>query len=141
MARQIVPFRAWHSTWLEERGESQGGHIKLARATREALEKCNSWTAFVDDEVVACGGTVEMWPGRHTAWMQLNKTSAPYMLFITKAAMAALQKVEGRIEMSVQSDFDAGHRWARMLGFGIETMYMLRYGPNGEMHTGYTRFN
>jgi hypothetical protein len=141
MTRRVVKFRAWHSEWLEDSGESKGGHIKLDRTVREALEKRNSWTAFVDDEVVACGGTIEMWTGRHTAWMQMNKASAKHMLFITKAAMNALQKVQGRIEMSVQRDFAAGHRWAHMLGFCIETTDMLRYGPKGETHTGYVRFN
>jgi hypothetical protein len=138
---KIVPFREWHSTWLAERGESEGGYIKPTYEMRLALEKANSWTAFVDDDVVACGGTIEMWPGRHLAWIQMNKTTAPNMLFVTRAALSALSKVKGRIEISVQRDFLAGHRWARMLGFCIETMDMLRYGPNGETHTGYVRFN
>jgi hypothetical protein len=141
MTRKIVRFREWHSTWLAQKGESEGGYVQLSLEARIALEKCNSWTAFVNDDVVACGGTIEVWHGRHLAWAQLNKTSAQHMLFITKAALSALQKVEGRIEMSVQRDFRAGHKWAHMLGFGIETMDMLRYGPNGETHTGYVRFN
>lgn len=113
----------------------------MSGAVLAVLEQCNSWTIFADDEVVACGGTLEMWPGRHTAWMQLNAFSAKHMLFITRATLAVLQKLEGRIELTVQRDFRAGHKWAHMLGFCIETMDMLRYGPDGETHTGYVRFN
>lgn len=141
MTRKIVPFRAWHSKWLEQSGPCKGGHVKTSYEMRMLLEKCNSWTVFVNDDVVACGGTIEMWPGRHVAWAQVNDASTKHMLYITRAALSMLQKVQGRIEMTVQRDFRAGHKWAHMLGFGIETMDMLRYGPDGETHTGYVKFN
>jgi len=139
--RLVVPYRRWHSKWLAERGESEGGFLMPSIAVRTMLEDMNSWTVFADDAVVACGGTIEMWPGRHTAWMQLNKTSGPHMLFITRVVLKALSRVKGRVELSVQRDFRRGHKWAHMLGFCIETMDMLRYGPNGETHTAYVRFD
>jgi hypothetical protein len=62
------------------------------------------------------------------------------MLFITRAARDCLAKVKGRIEMSVKYGFHTGERWAYMLGFDFEAK-LKRYGPEGEDHNGFVRFN
>lgn len=61
------------------------------------------------------------------------------MRFITMAAVKHMAKVEGRLEISVRCDFVLGHKWAKMLGFRVETERMVRFGPEGEDHTGYVR--
>ncbi len=49
--------------------------------------------------------------------------------------------VKGRMEFTVRKDFAAGHVFARLLGFEVETPCMKSYGPFGEDHVGYIRMN
>lgn len=138
MTRQIVPFKRWHMEWLEAR--SPVGLV-FSKAVCEQLETQNSWSAVLDGDVIACGGTIEQWPGRHTAWAHLGPHTAPHMRWITRAVKSVLKDVKGRIEMTVRCDFEPGHRWAEMLGFRLETPIMAAYGPDGEDHSGYIRIN
>ena len=41
--------------------------------------------------------------------------------------------------MTVLKDFKQGHRWAKILGFELETPTLRAYGPAGEDHAGYVR--
>lgn len=139
--RAVVPFKRWHMAWLLDDGEAVGGQSGLDLDTLMGLEQQNSWTAIVDGAPVACGGTMLQWPGRSTAWMYLNSKTGRHMLWLTQETAKRLQEVPGRIEITVRRDFDAGHRWARMLGFEVETEVLKAYGPEGEDHTGYVRVN
>jgi hypothetical protein len=139
---RVVPFKRWHLAWLESTGVAPGGKgHALDDLTLEYLERCGSWTGVCDGEPIACAGFIEQWPGRTIAWAYLNRDSAQHMLFITRRVREALSKIKGRIELTVRCDFDIGHRWARMLGFNVETYVMKAYGPEGEDHTSYVRHN
>ena len=138
MSKQTVPFRRWHIAWLQANG---GGSLPFDVDTLMSLEKQNSWTGVADGDPIACGGTIQQWPGRHHAWMLMNAVTGPHMRFITNQVLKCLKSVEGRIELTVRADFAQGHRWAKMLGFRVETPVLVAFGPEGENHTGYTRFN
>ena len=138
----VVPFKRWHLAWLEASGAAPGGKgIVLDDLTLEYLERQGSWTIVCGGEPTMCAGFVEQWPGRTIAWAFLNHKSASHMTYITRRVRDALAKVKGRIELTVRCDFDAGHRWARLLGFSVETYVMKAYGPEGEDHTSYVRHN
>ena len=138
----LKPFRAWHVDWLEQTGLPVGGWTRHSPETLLALEQHRSWTAIDENGApIACGGLVEIWPGRYSAWAYLNEMSAPHMLAVTRYALECLKEVKGRLELTVRCDFDEGHRWARMLGFHVETPVMPFYGPEGEAHTMYIRVN
>lgn len=138
----VTPFRAWHLKWLMARGNpAEGvGAVPPENALRD-VEKQNSWTGVWSGDPIAAGGTMMQWPGRHTAWMFLPVDSGPHMLWITREVARNLRNVVGRVEMTVRKDFEAGHRWAKMLGFDVETPLLRAYGPQGEDHVGYVRFN
>lgn len=140
---QVVPFRRHHLAWLEAAGKAAGGSAPaMDAATLDFLERSGtSWTGVVDGEPVGCGGTIQQWPGRHIAWTYLGQAAGPYMLSITRAVRKHLQGVKGRVELTVRCDFEKGHRWAELLGFSIECPILERYGPEGEPHTSYVRFN
>lgn len=139
---RLVPFHALDVELLEQTGLPVGGWLRLSEEHLMALEKQRSWTAIDDGGTPkACGGLVEIWPGRYSAWAYLNEMSAPHMLAVTRYALALMASVKGRLELTVRCDFDAGHRWARMLGFRVETPVMPFYGPEGEAHTMYVRIN
>jgi hypothetical protein len=138
--RKIVPFKRWHYTWLGPAAEGAEA-IPVSAETLALLEGARSWTAMVDGEVIGCGGTIQQWPGRHTAWAYFSYLSGPHMGWATRAVRRGLAEVQGRIEFTVRADFEAGHRWARLLGFAVETPRLVAFGPTGEDHVGYTRHN
>ncbi len=140
MIRRVVPFRRWHAAWLMEHGTAEALSL-FDTDTMICLEKQNSWTLVVDGDPVICGGTITQWPGRSMAWAHLSTLAAPHMLYITRGVRRLLAEVPGRIEVTVRCDFAKGHAWARMLGFEIETPVLRAFGPAGEDHTGYVRFN
>lgn len=139
MIRKVVPFRRWHYDWLGPAAE--GSTVKIEAALLEMLEAQNSWTGVVDGDVIACAGTIQQWPGRHVAWAYLSHTSGPHMGWITRQVRKNLEGVQGRIELTVRADFEAGLRWAKLLGFDIETPRLRQFGPAGEDHVGFVRFN
>lgn len=135
-----VPFKRWHLEWLEEHGYAEGGiGPVLNDQTLTYMERINSWTCVCDGDPVACGGVVEQWPGRYTAWAYLNRLSSPHMVPITRTARSILDAMYGRVEMTVRCDFESGHRWAKLLGFHVETPTLVKYGPEGEDHVGYIK--
>ena len=140
--RLVVPFRRHHYEWLRESNPTaEGGMFVPSESVLAQLEAQNSWTGVVDGSPVVCAGTIRQWPGRHTAWAYLGKSTGPHMVWITKAVLGNLAVVEGRIEFTVRSDFPIGQRWARMLDFKVENPRMERYGPEGEDHVGFVRIN
>jgi hypothetical protein len=103
----------------------------------------DAWTALLDGRPIACAGVVEVWSGRAYAWALLAEDAGPHMLAITRAIRCFLQRAPyRRIEMAVTVGFDAGRRWAEMLGFQLETPTAMRnYLPNGKDAWLYARVN
>lgn len=142
MDLRVAPFRRHHYEWLRASNPTaDGGMFVATESTLAQLERQNSWTGVVDGTPIACAGTYMQWPGRHTAWAYLGRNTGPHMKWITKAVLANLAGVKGRVELTVRSDFPAGQRWARMLGFKVETPKLEAFGPLGEDHVGFVRIN
>lgn len=138
----VVPFKRWHYEWLADGFRAaEGGDFRLSPVTLRAMEAENSWTGIVDGAVMVCAGTMEQWPGRHTAWAYVARGTLPHLPWITAETKKVLEKVKGRIEFTVRSDFPAGLRWAKGLGFEIETPRLRAFGPEGEDHVGFVRVN
>ena len=154
----VVPFRAWHLKAIEEAGGAEGGFYTPDDGTLAVLEQTGTnWTGFYKETPLVCGGTIEQWPGRHIAWAFLNKQTSRHMTFVTRACGEKLALPSGRIEFTVRRDFLPGHKWARMIGFQVEEMpgleveklpldarvpgQMAAWGPEGESHVAYVRFN
>lgn len=122
-------------------GKCIGGHLDMDQATLNYMATHPGYTLYYNESPVACGGTVPIWPGRWQGWALLNALAGPHMLPITRYAKQVMGLPVGRVEISVQTTFPAGQRWARLLGFDIETPLLRGYGPDGEDHIGYVRFN
>ena len=98
------------------------------------LSAFEAYSFFVNERVVCCGGFVEVWPGRLQGWSIIADDIGPFgMLALTKAWRRILATMKSvRIELTVQAEFEAGKRWAKMLGFIQETPNpMMGYLPNG----------
>lgn len=132
--RMVVPFKAWHLNWLDSRAQ-------LTEQEMQGMEQQNSRTFVVGGHVVAAAGTLQYWPGRHNAWAYMSPATGLHMRWLTREVERELKLLKGRIEMTVLVNFQAGHRWALMLGFSLETPAMKGYAPDGSTHAMYTRFN
>jgi hypothetical protein len=126
---------------LQAGGECIGGHHDPSWDTLCFMEANPSWTLEHDGQPIASGGYFPMWTGRYWAWALLNGLTRKHMTPITRYARQVLGTCPGgRLEISVRKDFQAGHRWARLLGFHIETPLLRQFGPDGADHVGYVRF-
>jgi hypothetical protein len=89
--------------------------------------------------VVGCAGIVMLSVGRGHAWALLGSGPKCGFIAVHRAVAGFLdgQRLR-RIETAVDSDFAAGHRWARMLGFAREGR-MRAYGLDGRDADLYAR--
>lgn len=90
-----------------------------------------AYTVLGNGGPVACCGVVEHHPGRAELWALLSPSSGPYMRGISKAVRGWIaQSKYQRIEAHVQAGFEAGHKWAKMLGFAPECV-LQKFMPGG----------
>jgi hypothetical protein len=88
-----------------------------------------------DGTVLLLGGVItdENWPGRGVGWTVLSRHAGPHMRQLTRIVATWLDGLGfPRLEMYVDAQFPQGCRWARLLGFALETpLPMRRFLPNG----------
>lgn len=81
--------------------------------------------------VIICAGVLNLWEGRMQAWALVSREAGPHFATIHKAVRRFLDMCDARrIETAVDTQFEAGHRWARLLGFERECT-MKAYAPDG----------
>lgn len=79
------------------------------------------FTALDDGRVLACAGVIRMWENRGQAWALMSADSGRHFVGIYRGIRRFLDMDETRrVEATVDSNFDAGHRLMRMLGFERE---------------------
>lgn len=94
-----------------------------------------SWSVReANHRVIACGGIIEIWPGRGEAWMILSRSPGRRgLLAITRCVRRHLaQAISGkyhRIETIVDTRWCNAHKWASLLGLTREGT-MKKCGPD-----------
>lgn len=139
---EVVGFRVSHAVHLQGRTvEASEAEKLLTQKHFEIVEKLGrSYTIMIDGKIYACCGTVEYWPGRCEAWALIDQSAPDRFLPIVRAFERILDGIpEKRIEATVKSDFQSGHRLLRLLGFRIEVEQMKNYGVCGSAHSLYSR--
>jgi hypothetical protein len=132
---KIVPFEAKHLLDVDLQ-DSQAYLSKWITMEQAKAIEATEW-AFTgvneDGSLMGCAGLISMWQGRAMAWAYISK-SAEGRNFI-KVHKAVSRFFEAcyikRIEITVDCDFEQGHRWAEMLGFKMEAECMKSYRPDG----------
>jgi hypothetical protein len=98
------------------------------------------FTVVVDGQPVCCAGAQEFHPHRAEVWALMSRDARPVMRQMTRAARGWFEQcLYARLEMHVATDFEAGHRWARMLGFVVEGPEKLAYSRDGGSVIPYVR--
>lgn len=107
---------------------------------RYMMEDHFAMSAWVNSQCVLAAGFVSIYPHRATAWALVGADAGPYLTQLTRKVRQGIEMQPfKRIEMLVDYEFDAGHRWAKMLGFTVENPRMRYSGTFGNDETLYVR--
>jgi len=138
----VVDFKAAHLLQIDMQDEQQYLAKYMTEAEAVALERPDWTHSCVDDGVVlGCAGIIPLWPGRALAWsyISVHATGSKFVA-VHRAVQNRLDNCYiKRIEMTVDCDFEAGHRWAELLGFAMEAPRMEAYRPDGGACALYAR--
>ena len=135
---EIVPLRAEHCLALSDFAPAHRT-LKMTPEMAVDLEDVGGF-AVLDGDVLAIGGIFQQWRGVGLAWAWLSRSWRRHARAITAAAEAHLSASDlVRIETAVRCDYAAGHRWARRLGFTLETPCARKWGPDGSDYSIYVR--
>mgnify|MGYP001059107411 CR=1 FL=1 len=116
----VVPYEPWHLRAIPLQPAQSGLTDDIAAGLPERVS--DGWTALVGGAPVACAGFVEH-AGATWAWAALSAAAGPYMVRLTAAIRRALNlHPAAEIHMTVEEGFEAGERWARLLGFNPGAM-------------------
>lgn len=137
----VVCFRPEHLAELEIQPAQRALQSSLSVEYAHALMlNGECFSVLIDGKVVACVGVHEFHAGRAEGWALLAAQASSVLRPITRAVLGWIDQCPyGRLEANVATDFEAGHRWARMLGFQVEGPARRRYAPDGGDVVPYVR--
>ena len=137
---RFVPMKAEHAMMMSNILTLNAGAPLTVEIVVE-LEEIGGVSAIDDSgNVVAIAGVMPKWEGSGIAWAWLTRGWFKHARAITEEVIKGLEASPlDRIEMAVKIDFDRGHRWAKRLGFELETMAARKWGPDGATYSIYSR--
>ena len=99
------------------------------------LERQRSNTIFDGAQPILCGGVLENWSDSGLLWSFVGAgVSRSTMLAVHRLTMAFIESLTyTRLEMHVAVGFEAGHRWAKLLGFECEAPCMKAFSQGRDM--------
>lgn len=134
----VVPFRPKHLQALQLQPAQAWMRPLLNDEYAATMAACLSGTFIDRSGVVAIIGVATIWPGRAHVSALLSGVG---LLALHRFATRWLDETQiRRLEATVDGDFEAGHRWLRLLGFRLETPEgMPGYRPDGGLSFLYAR--
>jgi RimJ/RimL family protein N-acetyltransferase len=130
---KIIDFDPKHISRLTlQDAQAWMGPLLDDRAIESMQGVGDAWTAISDDgAVLCCGGIIPIWDNRAEAWSLIAGSAGRSFVGIVRAMRQKLENHPARrIEITVDSDFEQGHRMACVLGFEFEGT-MRGYLPSG----------
>lgn len=120
---RIFAFHPNHASQIKL--QSAQAYVKddlLQPGIAESLANAGqSFTAIEGDQVIAIAGIAMQWEGRAIAWALVSEDAGKHFLTIHRAVKGFLDQCDiRRIEAFVDSDFEHGMKWMKMLGFENE---------------------
>ena len=116
--------------------------MRTAEAAAVIEQSRMSLSAWAGNECMGVAGVYDVHPGRAMAWALLSCNIGPHMLSVTRKVRFVLNSINvKRIECLVPYEFAAAHRFARMVGFELETECMRHYNVDGSHVSAYVRID
>lgn len=138
---KILPYEAAHLLAINEQdAETYWGAVCTPEYARELESAGPAYTAMREDgTVLCCAGIIVHWECRALAWAIMARSIGPDYVAVHRAVERFLNSVTTpRIEITVDCEFPAAIRWAKLLGFECEAR-MKCYAPGGRDHYLYAR--
>ena len=138
----VIAFKAEHFRQIDLQESQQYLAPYMSEVQAKALEDSGwAWTAVDEHGPIGCAGIVHMWQGRGLVWAYIaSRATGSKFLGVHKAVQRFLDGCYiKRLEMTVDTGFEQGHRWAKMLGFEMEAPHMEAYRPDGGSVSLYSR--
>lgn len=137
---EFVPMKAEHALLMRDLIGVHAEANITEEIARNVEQAGGAVTALDGDEVLGIAGISEKWAGTGVAWAWLSRRWKRHARAITKEIVRNLEQSEfPRVELAVRVDFPAGYRWAKMLGFRLETSFARGYGPDGNDYSIFVR--
>jgi hypothetical protein len=128
-ALELQPAQQWMREIVSEPGYA------------ENLLQGRALTVLEGDTPLAVFSLFTIWPGRAYLCALISASAGSSFIRFHRVALGLLQTCGvRRVEATVDGDFQAGHRWLRLLGFTLETPGgMAGYRPDGGTNYLYAR--
>jgi hypothetical protein len=136
---ELVSFKAEHLAKIEKQTGKM--YPEITSTHRALLEKNNlTFSVVRGDRIFLCGGVIQYWPGRGEVWAIFDKEIKGDFFRLHKIALRFLDVLPmKRIEAVVNVDFKQGHRWAKLLGFKLDSERLKHYFSDGADAALYSR--
>jgi len=142
----LVPFRDEHADRLKLREIDRRSIApqEPSEMIRQIAHLGPFMTMLVDDEIMAIGGVMILWPGVGEAWVGTSSLVERYPIIFTKCVRGYLNAVIRdeklhRVQLNIVEYHKRSLAWVRLLGFFLESK-MEKYGPNQETYYRFVRF-
>lgn len=123
---------------VQEAQRSALQHLDLELA--KTLEGADAFTVRHNGEIMLCGGFAQFYPGRGECWSFMSRYAGGHMVGVFRVVKTYIEMLTcRRVEMTVDCEFEPGHRLARMLGFQLEAPQMRAYDMFGRDRSLYAR--
>lgn len=137
----FIPFEAGHLRTLKPQAAQRRVTPYLLDERMTLLENEYALTLTSDGQKLMCCGAVPRSQSRAEVWSILSElVTAKNFLGVHAQGKQFLSGLPfKRLEMIVDVNFDAGHRWAKCLGFEVEAPMMKAYDFDGRDSALYAR--
>lgn len=136
----VVPYKKEHMAALKLQSAQLCNLDWMPEHQAELLESFQSFSALDGEEILACAGCLEIWPGRFQIWAFMAENIGRRFISVHRYVTRYLELLEyRRLEAEVATDFEQGHRWVKLLGLDVESPRMRKYFPDGSDATLYVR--
>lgn len=137
----FLPCYPEHIKLIEHQdGLDEEKKVFLSKTFINLVESEFSLSAWNGSQCVAAAGLLRVFDHRAMAWTFMGKHAGPHMRQITRKVRDVIDSYPAqRIEMLVNCDYEAGHRWAKMLGFEVEAPRMRMSGALGQDEALYSK--
>ncbi len=130
----VKTFKSEHLLSMNFQDNQQHLMTYITKESAKTIEAApgQAYTICDDDEILAVAGVMDIGEGRGYAWSFIAKEVGVRMVQVTRVVKRYLKIAPfRRVEMAVDCEFSAAHRWARMLGFTMEAERMRAYAVDG----------
>lgn len=129
---QVLDFEPAHLEQITLQPMQAAVGQQFCEEYAEGLLLGPAFTVLGAEGVVACVGYMKQWEGRYFAWALIGENAGPYFFgMIRKIRRYFDEAPVRRLETAVPVDWEAGERFAYLLGFQREGR-MRKWSPDGK---------